>query len=436
MEVPFALSINKFVNSVGADAGFAAFVCVAVIGLLYFAQARETASLRDRLEDAHERIGGLEARIAQLMHLQSRQPVRQQPQPPAPAPGRVTPPPAGARPMGSAIASVRRIPAATATASAPAVAAAVEPGTPFPVAPAGMGAPALASATKLIPDPAPIPAAASAAAVAPDDTMFVPGAAVTPAAANGKGEAPAPAAAAPAVPRAVMAPTPPRVQIGSDAALISPSSSSSRSTEASAARPVGEARFDLFEQGRGGSRFGSRRLPLAIASVAVVVIIGGVVAILQSGGTTTSSNVNSPTTSTTATSTSTSGSHKGKKHKVPVFAASSVTVAVLNGTAVNGLAADVAKVLSGAGYKKGSITNAPTQTEATTIVYFRPGYKADAQHVARQLKLSSSRVESATQAAIQACATTPTAATTSCTANVIVSVGQDKASLASSASAG
>src|ERR1700677_3825033 len=108
MEVPFAtLSIHKFVNSIGADAGFAAFICVAVIGLLYFAQARETATLRERLEDAHERSGGLEARIAQLIHLRStRQPG---PQAGAPArvtqPGRVTPPPAGARPMGSAIAS-------------------------------------------------------------------------------------------------------------------------------------------------------------------------------------------------------------------------------------------------------------------------------------------------------------------------------------------
>ena len=81
MEVPFALSIHKFVNSIGADAGFAAFICVAVIGLLYFAQARETATLRERLEDAHERIGGLEARIAQLMHLQS----TRQPGPQAPA---------------------------------------------------------------------------------------------------------------------------------------------------------------------------------------------------------------------------------------------------------------------------------------------------------------------------------------------------------------
>jgi hypothetical protein len=430
MEVPFALSIHKFVNSVGADAGFAAFICVAVIGLLYFAQARETASLRDRLDDAHERIGGLETRIAQLMHLQSaRPPVRQQPQPQPPAAGRVTPPPVGARPMGSAIASVRRIPAATATATA--VAEAVEPGTPFPVAPAGMGAPALASATKLIPDPAPV--SASVPTAAPDDTAFIPGAAVTPAA-NGRSESPVP----PAVPvsrAAVGPPTPPRVQIRSDAVPNSPSTSSSRRGKVPTERPLGEARFDVFEQDRGGSRFGSRRLPLAIAVVAVVVIAGGLVAILTNGSGTSSSNVHSPVASNTGTSKSTSGTKRGgKKHKAPAFSASTVTVAVLNGTDVEGLAADVAKALSSAGYKKGSITNAPSQSQRTTGVYFMPGYKSDADHVATQLKLKSSSVQSATQRVIQACATTPTSATTSCTGNVIVSVGQDKASLASSAS--
>lgn len=419
MEVPFALSIHKFVNSIGADAGFAAFICVAVIGLLYFAQARETATLRDRLEDAHERIGGLEARIAQLMHLQStRQPGPQAPAPGRAAqPGRVTPAPAGARPMGSAIASVRRIPSATAGAAAP------TPGAPFPVAPVGMGAPALASATKLIPDPVPAPTAATV----PDDTMLVPGAAVT-AAANGKTETLAPATGI--APRAGGGPTPPRVQIRPDGAS---GAAAPRRTAPASARPVGEARFDVFEQDRAGSRsrFGGRRLPLVIGLLAVVVIIGGLVAITQSGNGTTNSTVHG--TSTTATKKSSSGSHKGTKHKAPPFTASNVTVAVLNGTAVSGLAADVAKVLSGAGYKKGSITNAASQTRTTTV-YFMPGYKADALHVATQLKLSSRSVRAATQTAIQACATTPTGTATSCSGNVIVSAGQDKASLANSTS--
>lgn len=426
MEVPFALSIHKFVNSIGADAGFAAFICVAVIGLLYFAQARETATLRERLEDAHERIGGLEARIAQLMHLQStRQPGPQAPAPGrAPQPGRVTPPPAVARPMGSAIASVRRIPSATVAGAAPA------PGTPFPGAPVGVGAPALASATKLIPDPvlAPPAAGGGAAAAAADDTMLVPGAAVAPAA-NGKTEARPPVTGT--APRAGGGPTPPRVQIRTDG---NPSAPTSRRATAAAARPPDEARFDVFEQGRGGSRsrFGGRRLPFAIAVLAIVVIIGGVVAIAQSGSGTTNSTVHGISTSTTAKKSP--GSRKGKKHKLPSFSASTVTVAVLNGTGVQGLAADVAKVLSRAGYKKGSVTNAASQTQRTTTVYFMPGSKADALHVATQLKLSSRSVQAATQAAIQACATTPTGATTSCSGNVIVAAGQDKASLANSAS--
>jgi hypothetical protein len=412
MEVPFALSIHKFVNSIGADAGFAAFICVAVIGLLYFAQARETATLRDRLEDAHERIGGLEARIAQLMHLQStRQPVPQTPGR-APQPGRVTPPPAAARPMGSAIASVRRIPSATATAVGAA------PGDAPPFAPVGMGAPALASATKLIPDPVLAPAAAEG----PDDTMLVPGGAVT-AAGNGKTETPAPAAAV--APRAPAGPTPPRVQIRPDAPAP-------RRTVSAPARPLNEARFDVFEQDRSGSRsrFGNRRMPLAIGILAVVVIIGGLVAITQSGGGTNSSTVHT----TTTPAKSSTGSHKGKKHKAAPFSASNVTVAVLNGTAVQGLAADVAKVLAGAGYKKGSVTNAASQTQSSTIVYFMPHYKADALQVAKQLKLKPASVQAATQTAIQACGTTPAGTATSCSGEVIVSAGQDKASLANSAS--
>jgi hypothetical protein len=166
----------------------------------------------------------------------------------------------------------------------------------------------------------------------------------------------------------------------------------------------------------------------------VVVIIGGLIAILSSGNSTTSSTVHGANTSTSTTSTSRSGSHKGAKHKPAPFVASSVRVAVLNGTAVGGLAADVAAKLTGAGYKQGSVTNAATQTERTTIVYFRPGYQSAAEHVAKQLKLSSKSVEAATQQALQSCATTPTGAAASCGGNVIVSVGQDRASLASSAS--
>jgi hypothetical protein len=46
--VPFAFSIHQFVSSVGSDAGFASIVGLAILVLLYFAQARETAGLREQ----------------------------------------------------------------------------------------------------------------------------------------------------------------------------------------------------------------------------------------------------------------------------------------------------------------------------------------------------------------------------------------------------
>ncbi len=63
---PFALSISHFVSSVGADAGFAAIIGLAILILLYFAQARETATLRDRFAEAGEQVRQLELRVAQL----------------------------------------------------------------------------------------------------------------------------------------------------------------------------------------------------------------------------------------------------------------------------------------------------------------------------------------------------------------------------------
>ena len=49
---PYALSVHHFISSVGADAGFASIIGLAVLVLLYFAQARETSSLRDQADQA------------------------------------------------------------------------------------------------------------------------------------------------------------------------------------------------------------------------------------------------------------------------------------------------------------------------------------------------------------------------------------------------
>src|SRR5438270_1592235 len=83
--IPFAFSVHHFINSVGAYAGFAAIIGLAILVLLYFAQARETASLREQAYEAAQRIQQLENRIVQLG--------RQTAPAPAPAPVQQTIPP-------------------------------------------------------------------------------------------------------------------------------------------------------------------------------------------------------------------------------------------------------------------------------------------------------------------------------------------------------
>jgi hypothetical protein len=426
--VPFALSIHKFINSIGADVGFASIIAVALLVLLYFAHAREAASLRDRLEEAHTRIAGLEARLMQLLNAQA---ASQRPRSPVPPPPGVTtaavaaPGAAPPRPAGAAIPSVRRIP--TATAAAALANPPANGGMPG-LAPPGVGAPALASATKVIPTALPAPAAAVATQV-PDATMVVAAAANghEPAAVSGDTQALTAVAAsvggstrqnpdpAPA--------TPPPVRIGADG----PADGPRRRT------PVSSLLDEDFARERGGLRRSGRLLPLLISAAAVVVIVVALILITGSGS-------GSPTVGVvkhTAT-TPTGASVSNQKHKPAPFDAAKVKVAVLNGTAVAGLAADVAKVLTGDGYRQGNVTNAAVQTESSTVVYYVTGAhtaanKVAAQHIAASLSLLAGSVQPAPQSALQSCATGPTGnALGSCTADAIVSVGSDKASLASS----
>ena len=62
-----------------------------------------------------------------------------------------------------------------------------------------------------------------------------------------------------------------------------------------------------------------------------------------------------------------------------------IALAVLNGTNTTGLAAQTAGQAEGLGYAGVTTGNAPTST-SPTIVYFRPGQRAAAQRVARDLQ--------------------------------------------------
>lgn len=491
MTVPFAsIVIHKFVDSVGPYVGLASLIAVVILILLYFAHARETATLRERLDEAQGRIGGLEGRIVQLMQSQRvRVPGSGVPGPVAPVPA-----PAGLRTANVPGAAVRRVPTpATAAAGATSGAAAAvgnRGATGAPFAPAGTGAPALASATNVIPDPV--------SAGDPDDTMFVPAAQVAAAATNGNstGEhtavlppakptpagvpvaataAAAAAAAAPAAtagaspaappvptpaaagatsaatavaataaasarppsasPRAAAVATPPRVQIGSDAeaAAATPAAGGSGgSVRRIAGNPQSSPTLPPFDdEPGGGGRLAGRVLPLLIGIVAIAVIIAGLIVITNAG--------NSATGNVNHNSASQTGQSLHKKHNTPIpFSAAKVTVAVLNGTAQSGLAGDVGTKLATDGYKKGNVTNAASQTEASTFVYYVTGpatsaNRTAARHVAAALSLPASRVRKAGNTVLQSCKISATGASLgSCNADVIVTVGQDRVNLASS----
>ncbi|HET9094812.1 MAG TPA: LytR C-terminal domain-containing protein [Solirubrobacteraceae bacterium] len=450
--MPFAsLSIHSLVTSVGAYVGLGSLLAVAILILLYFGQARETATLRNRLDESQQRIAGLEARIAQLLQ----RPGPQRPRGAAPVAPPPVAPPVPVRSPGAPQGSVRRVPnPATAAAVATAGPAAGEmpaasrrSPVAVPYAPAGVAGPALASATRSLP--------VSAETGAPDDTLFVPAAAV-----NGRAEptapltpAPAPVAAStaaapasvtPAValaatpaagasPRATP-PRPPRVRIGEEPEAPAAASGGGsvrriggRPEPAAASLPA----FDFDDDSVGGGRFSGVLLPLVIGAVAVIVIIAGLVIITNNGSSTTG-NVAQGNNGTTGQAL-----HSRKTAPRP-FVPARVTVAVLNGTAQAGLAGAVGKKLAAAGYREGNITNAASQTQSFTVVYYRTGARITAanrlaaEHVARNLTLPRSRVRPARGVVLQSCAISAAGASLgSCRANVIVSVGQDRVNLAS-----
>jgi hypothetical protein len=106
----------------------------------------------------------------------------------------------------------------------------------------------------------------------------------------------------------------------------------------------------------------------------------------------------------------------GQKNS-PTVNRGDVTVSVLNGTTVPGLAAQVADQVAGGGFARGQVTNAADQQRAETTVQYAPGQKAAAEEVATLIKISKSKV-TALDANTQAIAGPD--------AEVVVTVGADR----------
>jgi hypothetical protein len=384
--LPLALSVHHFIDTVGADAGFAAIIGLAILVLLYFAQARETANLREQAYEAAQRMAQLEARLTSLARQQA-------------AAAQVAPARPGVR--------------APAPAPAPAFAGAV---AMAPGPPAGVAAPALAAATRLIPatpvaEPQPAydeHGVAEPEAEPVDNTALGSLPPATAAAVGGNGSSKGGVASPPRVtppPRGTLPPT----RGGRPAqAARRPGAASAAAGRAPVAPPP-----PFSEPPR--RRLGLRIAVLLAGALVIAAIVVGLLHFTGSGG---SSNPTRASSTSNAPGTSTA-----RRKRTVAVVPSTVTVSVLNGTATNGLAGRISNQLTSAGYKQGRVATASDQTRTATIVAYMTGHKADALAVAKSLKLgpaSVQPVDPATQAV--ACPVS-----TQCTSQVVVTVGTDLA---------
>lgn len=164
---------------------------------------------------------------------------------------------------------------------------------------------------------------------------------------------------------------------------------------------------------RGGT---GRRIAIGLTALALVAAaVVALVVVTNSSSSGPKSARQTPTTNAPAT------------RAAAAFSPASVTVAVLNGTATNQLAHRVADKLASSGFRKGTIATATNQTQTSTVVAYLPGAKnrTDARHVATALNLKATAVQPIDQATQQVACPAPGP----CTANVVVTVGSDLATL-------
>jgi hypothetical protein len=386
--------LPEILQEIGAVAGLASVVGLAVLSALYFSQARDVKRLREWAGRAPERAEqgtpGVPGRV-----VGQEQPVATPPQVPTPppVPGRpatpAKPTPAKPTPAGTP---------ATAAAATGAAAATAQQSKPA-VAPAGQNANAADDAKPDGGAPKPVTPATPAAADAQpangkdkpsEDAEEKPAEAETkdedkqPAAAPAASAGPAPPASAPPVP--VVAPAaaatpaaarpagPPKLP-PSPTRFQRPGITSRHSPQETAILPP-----------RKGKRDGMSARYIAIGLVGLLVLGGaavfGVTQLTGDDGGSGSSQAASDD------SGSTDGQPQPKQRKGGAVKPGSVTVAVLNGTTVPGLAATLSDEIGAAGFKVGTITNFSDQQLAESVVQYAPGHDAEGRAVSRKLGIT------------------------------------------------
>ena len=153
--------------------------------------------------------------------------------------------------------------------------------------------------------------------------------------------------------------------------------------------------------------------------IAVVVVV--VVLVLSSGGSGKSSVHGSTAGQSTARTTHhthhTQTSPNHGESSATAASPASTTVAVLNGTSINGLAHSLSKDLQQSGYAQASALNGtPPGSHPTTIIEYSSGHHAEAQGVASALSVTQVQPMETAVSSLAGGAT------------VVVIAGEDKAS--------
>jgi hypothetical protein len=363
--VLLAFSLQDQVQKYGAYVAIACFFGLAVLSLLYFAQARELRRLREWAGRSPERPEELEARVDALAAAIGRVPQ------PAPA-RRAVPQPAAVATNGAHKLKPEQV-AALAFARAAGVPQPPHPPQPAPApAPVPQPVAVAAEAPEEVVAPAPAPAPAPATAV--EEPVPVTG--------NGHGSGDVPAPVTPAARRTPAAPlraTPPPRRPAPTPARRVPSGPPPR-------------------------RETSRRsiaLTIAFGVVVLAAVVFAGVKVLGGGGSDTPSSVRNPVVTPGETASGGGGGAKPTPTATPSRA--TTTVMVLNGTTETGLAATTQDRLLTAGYaqKNTSAGNNPAsdQQRTSSVVMYKTGARAKARDVARVLNIRDVRpIDGATQA--------------------------------------
>jgi hypothetical protein len=123
--------------------------------------------------------------------------------------------------------------------------------------------------------------------------------------------------------------------------------------------------------------------------VAGVIVIGGGAAYGISHLVSDNGGSPSKATATTPPSSSAAQTTKAKKKTLPPLNPSKITVAVLNGTTITGLASETANKLEQQGFQRGNTSNADTQgQQAQSVVEYSGNNSRAARLVANKLGIS------------------------------------------------